>query len=114
VLSRQGLTVAVKLEAGNILQASLVVPAKVGDAVWVSIRPERVRISEGDDPQNKIQVQITNITYLGDAVRCILRTPNNEEVVMKLSVTDAERMPRAGQSLHVCLQPKSISVFPQT
>jgi putrescine transport system ATP-binding protein len=75
------------------LRALSAVDAKPGDAVWVALRPEKVRIAH-DPPLtedgNCVAGQVANIGYLGDL--SIYKVRLDSGIVMKAAVTNVTRL----------------------
>ena len=85
-------TVIASVAAGR-LRALSPTDAKPGDAVWVALRPEKVRIAHAPPPtdgDNCVAGQVGNIGYLGDLSVYKVRLDNG--IVMKAAVANVTRL----------------------
>ncbi len=85
-------TVIASVAAGR-LRALPPTDAKPGDAVWVALRPEKVRIAHAPPPtdgENCVAGQVGNIGYLGDLSVYKVRLDNG--TVMKAAVANVTRL----------------------
>jgi putrescine transport system ATP-binding protein len=85
-------TVIASVAAGR-LRALSPTDAKPGDAVWVALRPEKVRIAHAPPPtdgENCVAGQVGNIGYLGDLSVYKVRLDNG--IVMKAAVANVTRL----------------------
>src|SRR5215467_10943682 len=85
-------TVIASAAAGR-LRALSPTDAKPGDAVWVALRPEKVRIAHAPPPtdgDNCVAGQVGNIGYLGDLSVYKVRLDNG--IVMKAAVANVTRL----------------------
>src|SRR6266436_4966837 len=85
-------TVIASVAAGR-LRALSPTDAKPGDAVWVALRPEKVRIAHAPPPtdgENCVAGQVGNIGYLGDLSIYKVRLDNG--IVMKAAVANVTRL----------------------
>src|SRR5215470_9474664 len=85
-------TVIASAAAGR-LRARSPTDAKPGDAVWVALRPEKVRIAHAPPPtdgENCVAGQVGNIGYLGDLSVYKVRLDNG--IVMKAAVANVTRL----------------------
>ena len=85
-------TVIASVAAGR-LRALSPTDAKPGDAVWVALRPEKVRIAHAPPPtdgENCVAGQVGNIGYLGDLSVYKVRLDNG--TVMKAAVANVTRL----------------------
>lgn len=81
-------TCSVRLESGELVNASAVKVAKKGDRTLLSLRPERVKI---DPPSgvygNIIDGRIEELIYLGDHVRTRLTVAGQSDFIVKIPNT---------------------------
>lgn len=80
-----GDTCVVQLDDGEVLDATPVNVAKVGERTRVSIRPERVefnkeRLKEG---VHTLKAEVLEFIYMGDIFRTRLRVAGNDNFVVK-------------------------------
>jgi putrescine transport system ATP-binding protein len=75
------------------LQAAAAADARPGDTVWVAVRPEKVRITNGppaDPSPNGVAGQVWDIGYLGDVSIYKVRLDNG--FVMKVAAANMTRL----------------------
>src|SRR6516165_1384926 len=85
--------IVVTSAAAGRLRALSSAEAKPGDAVWVALRPEKVRIGHAPPPtegENCLAGQVTDIGYLGDLSIYKVRLDNG--AVMKVAVANVTRL----------------------
>lgn len=102
-----------KMVDGSLLRASGK-DARVGDAVTVSMRPERLNIS-GDaqaSQQNLIKGKILDTTFLGDRVRLNVEVFGCEQIVASMSPKDALGL-KPGNDVHLTCAPDDCRVLTQ-
>ncbi|MCI2393990.1 ABC transporter ATP-binding protein [Aliiroseovarius sediminis] len=98
-----GDTCIVKLDDGEILDATPINVSKVGDRTQVSIRPERVeynkdRLQEG---AHTLKAEVLEFIYMGDIFRTRLRVAGNDEFVIKTrNAPDQDRL-MPGQQIEI-------------
>lgn len=81
----KGDTCVVKLDSGEVLDATPVNVSEVGERTRVSIRPERVefnkeRLKEG---VHTLKAEVLEFIYMGDIFRTRLRVAGNDDFVIK-------------------------------
>lgn len=81
------------------------VPAAVGDAVWVAIRPEKIQLSSAPQAgvDNRAEGVIQDIAYLGEQTTYVLRLSSGREVKVtrgNAARRGADEFSR-GQSVHL-------------
>ncbi len=85
----------VKLDSGDIIDATPVNVSKVGERTLVSIRPERVeanpkRLKKG---AHTLKAEVLEFIYMGDVFRTRLRVAGNDEFIMKTrNAPDQQRL----------------------
>nr|WP_261394612.1 MULTISPECIES: ABC transporter ATP-binding protein [Mameliella] len=85
VTAMKGDTCEVKLDSGEMLDATPVNVSEVGERTRVSIRPERVefnkdRLKEG---AHTLKAEVLEFIYMGDIFRTRLRVAGNDDFVIK-------------------------------
>ncbi|MCK0139336.1 ABC transporter ATP-binding protein [Aliiroseovarius sp. F47248L] len=99
----KGNTCIVKLDDGEIIDATPINVSKVGDRTTVSIRPERVeynkeRLKEG---AHTLKAEVLEFIYMGDIFRTRLRVAGNDEFIIKTrNAPDVERL-TPGQQIEI-------------
>ncbi|UWQ15304.1 ABC transporter ATP-binding protein [Aliiroseovarius sp. M344] len=99
----KGDTCIVKLDDGEVLDATPVNVDKVGDRTIVSIRPERVeynkeRLKKG---AHTLKAEVLEFIYMGDIFRTRLRVAGNDEFIIKTrNAPDVERL-EPGQQIEI-------------
>ena len=88
-------TCIVRLDGGEVIDATPINVSNVGDRTKVSIRPERVeynkeRIQEG---AHTLKAEVLEFIYMGDIFRTRLRVAGNDEFVIKTrNAPDVDRL----------------------
>jgi len=68
-----------------LIQALRVVPAEVGDATTLSIRPERVDLAPTPGLyHNEFEAEVLDLTFLGDHLRVVVRVLGADDFVVKI------------------------------
>jgi putative spermidine/putrescine transport system ATP-binding protein len=101
LLGVEGDTARVRLAEGAQVLARAATRAAVGDAVTVSIRPERVCLAGAqDDCENRVTARIEEFIYLGDHLRLRATVCGNSEFIVKLPIARfAAGSMKVGESL---------------
>lgn len=81
--SRNGVGAKIRLDSGPVLVASAPEAFAEGDAALVSVRPERVHLSETASTSNAIPVKVLDTVYQGDHLRLRL-AGSGLEIIAKL------------------------------
>ena len=103
VIQIDGDTCQVKLDSGDVIDATPVNVSAVGDRTRVSIRPERVeankkRLQKG---AHTLKAEVLEFIYMGDVFRTRLRVAGNDEFVMKTrNAPDQERL-KPGEMIEI-------------
>jgi len=97
---------------------TLVETVKNGDAVTVSLRPERVQIRAAGHtidghPGCRLAGSLQEIIYLGDHVRARVVLPGSEEFMVKRPISEAHALPRIGAAVDVFWAPEHCRAFAQ-
>ncbi|WP_425071867.1 ABC transporter ATP-binding protein [Sagittula sp. S175] len=81
----QGDKCVVKLDGGEVIDATPVNVSKVGERTKVSIRPERVEIDKGrlQPGAHTLKAEVLEFVYMGDIFRTRLRVAGNDDFVIK-------------------------------
>lgn len=92
-----------RMADGSILRATGQ-EAAAGDAVTVSIRPERVAFSHQGDHggQNSFQGLILDMTFLGDRLRLTVGVFGNEKIIASISAKDGAGLSPGSEALLAC------------
>ncbi len=103
VIQIDGDTCQVKLDSGDVIDATPVNVSAVGDRTRVSIRPERVeankkRLQKG---AHTLKAEVLEFIYMGDVFRTRLRVAGNDEFIMKTrNAPDQDRL-EPGQMIDI-------------
>jgi putative spermidine/putrescine transport system ATP-binding protein len=109
----------IRMAAGdNRIDGTLVEAVSNGDAVTVSLRPERVQIRTAGhtidgDPGCRLAGSLREIIYLGDHVRARVMLAGNEEFMVKRPISEAKTLPRVGEDVDVSWAPEHCRAFAQ-
>jgi len=98
------------------IASTLAESVKIGDAVTVSLRPERVQIHAAGhtinkDPGCSLTGSLREIIYLGDHVRARIALAGGEELVVKRPISEARQLPHIGAAVDLCWRPEHCRVF---
>lgn len=86
LVSLSGETGAVALDGGPRLPAGVAPGLAVGDAVLLSIRPERLRLlGPGETRPAELGARLRQAIYVGDHLRLLAEGPGGQEIVIKLA-----------------------------
>jgi putative spermidine/putrescine transport system ATP-binding protein len=108
---------SIRVAAGDTrIEGTLVEPVESGDAVTVSLRPERVQIraaGHGLDghPGCRLAGSLQEIIYLGDHVRARVALAGNGEFMVKRPIDEAHALPRIGAAVDVFWVPEHCRAF---
>lgn len=91
----------VKSENGSVIEYSHTKELPGGDDVNLIIRPEKVLVGIDFDGKAKISGVVTNVIYLGEMVRYIIRIDDKFEFVAKQQMIDVKDVYTPGQNLQV-------------
>ncbi|MFF7709865.1 polyamine ABC transporter ATP-binding protein [Pseudomonas sp. NPDC007930] len=91
LLSRDGERCVVGLARGEKVEALAVNVGQPGDAVTLSIRPERVRLGQHSDQHaNRFSGRVAEFIYLGDHVRVRLEVAGNTDFFVKQPIAELD------------------------
>ena len=94
---------AVRLDGGDLIEATPAGVARAGERTLVSIRPERVE-PRPDDP-SAVEAEVLEFVYMGDAFRTRLRVAGTDEFVMKSRNARGQRRLAPGDRIRVGWDP---------
>jgi len=101
-----------------LIDGTLVETVGIGDAVSVSLRPERVQIRAAGHtidahPGCRLAGSLREIIYLGDHVRARVALTGNEEFMVKRPISEAHTLPHIGAAVEVFWTPEHCRAFAQ-
>ncbi|MCE6951907.1 ABC transporter ATP-binding protein [Cereibacter sphaeroides] len=98
----------VRLETGELIDATPVNVSRKGQKTLVSIRPERVEYKPEMLPPNAhlIDAEVMEFIYMGDIFRTRLRVAGSEEFVIKSRNTLGQRMLQPGEKIRIGWAPQ--------
>jgi putative spermidine/putrescine transport system ATP-binding protein len=104
--------------SGTRVEGTLVEPVQNGDAVTVSLRPERVQIRAAGHTIDArsgccLAGSLREVIYLGDQVRARVVVGGNEEFMVKRPISEAHTLPRIGAAVEVFWAPEHCRAFAQ-
>jgi putative spermidine/putrescine transport system ATP-binding protein len=107
----------IRLAAGDVrIDGTLVEPVKNGEAVTISLRPERVQIRAAGHTIDghsgcHLAGMLQEIIYLGDHIRARVVLTGNEEFMVKRPISEAHALPRIGAVVDVFWAPEHCRAF---
>ena len=101
-------TCAVRLETGELIDATPVNVTEKGAKTLVSIRPERVEYKPEMMPAgaHTIEAEVMEFIYMGDLFRTRLKAAGSEEFVIKSRNTLGQRMLAPGEKIRIGWAPQ--------
>ena len=98
----------VRLETGELIDATPVNVAQKGQKTLVSIRPERVEFKPDMMPEgaHTIDAEVLEVIYMGDILRARLRVAGSDGFVMKMRNTLGQTRLGQGQKIKVGWHPQ--------
>ncbi|AXQ92886.1 ABC transporter ATP-binding protein [Cereibacter azotoformans] len=98
----------VRLDTGELIDATPVNVSHKGQKTLVSIRPERVEYKPEMLPPNAhlIEAEVMEFIYMGDIFRTRLRVAGSEEFVIKSRNTLGQRMLQPGERIRIGWAPQ--------
>ena len=98
----------VRLDDGEIIDATPVNVTQKGQRTLVSIRPERVEFKPEMMPSgaHMIGATVVEVIYMGDILRVVLRVAGSEDFVMKIRNTLGQTRLEPGQQIKVGWHPQ--------
>jgi putative spermidine/putrescine transport system ATP-binding protein len=103
-----GDTCTVRLQTGELIDATPVNIAKSGQETLVSIRPERVEFKPEMMPPgaHMIEAEVLEVIYMGDIFRTRLRVAGTEDFVMKSRNTLGQTKLSPGEKVRIGWHPQ--------
>ena len=103
-----GDTCTVRLQTGELIDATPVNIAKSGQETLVSIRPERVEFKPEMMPPgaHMIDAEVLEVIYMGDIFRTRMKVAGTEDFVMKSRNTLGQTKLRAGERVKIGWHPQ--------
>ncbi len=98
-----GTTCKVRLETGELIDATPVNVRETGAATVVSIRPERVEFKTELLPPGSqtIEAEVREVIYMGDLLRTVLKVAGSDDFVMKSRNSQGQRVLVAGEKIRI-------------
>jgi putative spermidine/putrescine transport system ATP-binding protein len=98
----------VRLETGEVIDATPVNVSEKGAKTLVSIRPERVEFKPEMMPEgaHTIDAEVMEFIYMGDLFRTRLKVAGSDEFVIKSRNTQGQRMLRPGEKIKIGWAPQ--------
>ncbi|MFZ5710822.1 MAG: ABC transporter ATP-binding protein [Pseudomonadota bacterium] len=98
----------VRLDDGELIDATPVNVREKGQRTLVSIRPERVEFKPEMMPPgaHTIDAVVVEVIYMGDILRAVLKVAGSEEFVMKMRNTLGQTRLRPGETIKVGWHPQ--------
>ncbi|THD82289.1 ABC transporter ATP-binding protein [Aliigemmobacter aestuarii] len=98
----------VRLDDGEIIDATPVNVSQKGQRTLVSIRPERVEFKPEMMPEgaHTVDATVLEVIYMGDILRVVLRVAGSDDFVMKMRNTLGQTRLAAGQKIKVGWHPQ--------
>jgi putative spermidine/putrescine transport system ATP-binding protein len=104
----EGEKALVRLENGELIDATAVNIRERGQETTVSIRPERVEFKPELMPRDAhtIEAQVSDVVYMGDILRARLRVAGQDDFVMKYRNTLGQVKLSPGQTIRIGWHPE--------
>ncbi len=98
----------VRLETGELIDATPVNVREVGQKTLVSVRPERVEFKPDLLPQGAhlIEAEVADVIYMGDILRVRLKMAGSDDFVVKMRNTLSQTKLAAGEKIKVGWHPQ--------
>lgn len=99
----EGDYVQVELGNGQVVKALKVNVSSVGEKTTLSMRPERARFEDVENPayDTAIDGTVKELIYLGDHIRIIADVPGTPEFVIRIANRDTQRFPSPGETIKI-------------
>src|SRR6185369_13421451 len=99
-----------------LVEGSLAAPLGTGTPVTMSLRPERVQISDAPptiepDRGCRLMGTLREVIYLGDHVRARVVVPGNDDYTVKRPIDEARRLPALGAAVELAWAPEHCRAF---
>lgn len=97
----------VRLQTGELIDATPVNVASAGQKTLVSIRPERVEFKTDLLPKGAhlLDATVTEVIYMGDLFRVVMRVAGQDGFVLKCRNTLGQRVPTPGEVVKIGWHP---------
>jgi putative spermidine/putrescine transport system ATP-binding protein len=98
----------VRLDSGDLIDATPVNAARPGEPTLVSIRPERVEFKPEMIPADAhtIAAEVVEVIYMGDTFRTRLRVAGTEDFIMKSRNAVNQRRLSPGERITIGWSPE--------
>lgn len=96
---------------GAGLEARNIADARIGDRVSLAVRPERLRPAEVAD-EFRVEVDVADITYLGEVSRVRCRMRDGAEIIWKLPNCGQSARPERGARIALSFCREDARAFP--
>ena len=108
IASLQGDKATVRLDNGDVIDATAVNVREVGQPTTVSIRPERIEFKPDLMPAgaHTLQAEVMDVVYMGDILRARLKVAGQDDFVMKFRNTLGQTRLSPGEQIRVGWHPQ--------
>jgi len=111
-----GIRCTVRIDGHALVEGSLAAPLGTGTPVTMSLRPERVQISDAPptiepDRGCRLMGTLREVIYLGDHVRARVVVPGNDDFTVKRPIDEARRLPALGAAVELAWAPEHCRAF---
>ncbi len=98
----------VRLDSGDLIDATAVNIRESGQRTTVSIRPERVEFKSELMPEgaHTVEADVAEVIYMGDILRTRLRVADSDNFVMKFRNTAGQTRLQPGQKIRIGWHPQ--------
>ncbi len=111
VASVDGARCDVRLDDGTLLSGMNVNQTKTGDSVQCSVRPERIKVVNGEAPAgNTLNATVADVIYFGDHLRLRCQATDQPEISVKMPLQQLGHI-GAGQPIRLHLPPEHLRVY---
>jgi spermidine/putrescine ABC transporter ATP-binding subunit len=86
-----------------------------GDAVTLSIRPEKTLLGGDDDGHNRLDGRLRETLFHGSTARLMVDVGQAEPFAVDVQLQDAStavRLPQAGEAVTLSVHPRNVALFP--
>ena len=106
----------VKLDAGEVIDATPVNVSKVGERTKVSIRPERVEFNKDrlQPGAHTLKAEVLECIYMGDIFRTRLKVAGNDDFVIKTRNAPDQVRLQSGSTVEIGWLPKDCRALDAT
>jgi putative spermidine/putrescine transport system ATP-binding protein len=98
----------VRLQTGELIDATPVNVTRKGQDTLVSIRPERVEFRTQDLPEgaHALDAEVLEFIYMGDQYRTRLRVAGSDEFIIKSRNAQGQRVLQPGERIRIGWAPQ--------